>query len=249
VSSHPYGTGTVAEAERREELASALARVEQRIEEACRAAGRRRSEITLIAVTKTYPASDIRLLAGLGVTDIGENRDQEASAKVAECADLDLTWHFIGQLQTNKARSVVRYADLIHSVDRSRLVTVLSREAVRAGREVGCLVQVSLDPPTPEGTSGRGGARPEEVLDLAGQIAAAEGLRLRGVMAVAPLGGDPAEAFARLREIARAVQAEHPDAGIISAGMSGDLAEAIACGATHVRIGTALLGRRKTFVR
>src|SRR5690606_32525541 len=133
-----------------------------RIEEACRAVGRRRSEITLIAVTKTYPASDVRILNELGVRDIGENRDQEAAAKAAECADLDLTWHFIGQLQTNKARSVVSYADMIHSVDRPRLVTALTRAAVRAGREIDCLVQVTLD-----SVAGRGGAEPEQARALA----------------------------------------------------------------------------------
>ncbi|MFC0860972.1 YggS family pyridoxal phosphate-dependent enzyme [Sphaerimonospora cavernae] len=228
---------------RKEEIKAGLTEVERRIEEACRAAGRSRSEITLIAVTKTYPASDVRLLHALGVRDIGENRDQEAAGKAAECADLDLTWHFIGQLQTNKVRSVASYADMVHSVDRPRLVEALSREAVRAGREIGCLVQVTLDP-----VSGRGGIRPEEAPALAGLVAAAEGLRIRGVMAVAPLGGDPAEAFARLDEIAEAVRKEHPGADVVSAGMSGDLDQAIANGATHVRIGTALLGRRKPFV-
>jgi len=229
---------------RREQVAAALASVEARIAEACRAAGRPREEITLIAVTKTYPASDVRILAELGVRDIGENRDQEAAPKAAECADLPLTWHFIGQLQTNKARSVVGYADVVHSVDRDRLVAALSREAVRAEREITCLVQVALDD-----TPGRGGARPADVPALADAVARAEGLRLGGVMAVAPLGEDPAKAFARLAEVARAVRADHPEATIVSAGMSGDLAEAIACGATHLRIGTALLGRRKPFVR
>ncbi|MGV9329701.1 YggS family pyridoxal phosphate-dependent enzyme [Streptosporangium sandarakinum] len=229
---------------RREEIAAGLARVEADIAEACRAAGRRREELTLVAVSKTYPASDVRLLAELGVADVGENRDQEASAKARECADLGLTWHFIGQLQTNKARSVVSYADVVHSVDRLRLVSALGREAVRAGREVTCLVQVALD-----GDPGRGGARPEEVPALADAVAGTGGLRLGGVMAVAPLGGDPSRAFARLREIAEAVRKTHPGADVISAGMSGDMTEAIANGATHLRVGTALLGRRKPLVR
>ncbi len=236
---------------RREELAAGLAETESRIRDACRAAGRDRSEITLIAVTKTYPASDVRLLAGLGVTDVGENRDQEAAAKAAECAGLGLTWHFIGQLQTNKVRSVVAYADLVHSVDRPRLVDALSREAVKAGREIGCLIQVSLDtaPPDSGGVAERGGVVPAAVPDLAAAIARADNLRLRGVMAVAPLGEEPGPAFARLARTARAVQEEHPGADVISAGMSGDLDEAIANGATHLRVGTALLGRRKPFVR
>jgi pyridoxal phosphate enzyme (YggS family) len=229
---------------RREEIAAGLAEVEQRVEDACRAVGRDRSEITLIAVTKTYPASDVRLLAGLGVRDVGENRDQEAAAKAAECADLPVTWHFIGQLQTNKARSVVSYAGLVHSVDRLRLVEALSGEAVRAGREVGCLVQVALGPGLE-----RGGAAPSEVPALAEAIAGAPGLCLKGVMAVAPLGKDPSEAFGMLWGVAQAVQKEHPAADVISAGMSGDLAHAIANGATHLRVGTALLGRRKPFVR
>ncbi|GGS53919.1 YggS family pyridoxal phosphate enzyme [Planobispora rosea] len=229
---------------RRDEIADGLAGVEARIAEACRAAGRAREELTLIAVSKTYPASDVRLLAELGVRDVGENRDQEAAAKARECADLGLTWHFIGQLQTNKVRSVVGYADVVHSVDRPRLVAALSGEATRAGREVTCLVQVALDD-----DPGRGGARPPDVAALADAVAAAPGLRLGGVMAVAPLEEEPGKAFARLRELAQAVRDTHPGADIISAGMSGDLAEAVANGATHLRVGTALLGRRKPFVR
>jgi pyridoxal phosphate enzyme (YggS family) len=178
------------------------------------------------------------------VRDVGENRDQEAAQKAAECADLPLTWHFVGQLQTNKVRSVVGYADLIHSVDRGRLVEVISREAVRQGREIGCLVQVALDD-----DPGRGGVGPADVPALAAAIDAAPGLWLGGVMAVAPLGEDPAKAFARLRDVALGVQERHPRATMISAGMSEDLAEAVAHGATHVRVGTALLGRRKLFVR
>ncbi|GLX06942.1 YggS family pyridoxal phosphate enzyme [Microbispora sp. NBRC 16548] len=235
--------------DRREELAAALDEVERRIDDACRAAGRSRSEITLIAVTKTYPASDVRLLAELGVSNVGENRDQEAAAKAAECGDLGLTWHFIGQLQTNKVRSVASYAHMVHSVDRPRLVDALSREAVRAGREVDCLIQVDLDAAPGEGGAGRGGAAPQEVPALAGLVAKAEGLRLRGVMAVAPLGEDPAAAFARLRAVAERVREEHPAADVISAGMSGDIPQAVANGATHLRVGTALLGRRKPFVR
>ncbi|MFF5204602.1 YggS family pyridoxal phosphate-dependent enzyme [Streptosporangium sp. NPDC000396] len=229
---------------RRDEIAAGLAEVEAKIAEACQAAGRRREELTLIAVSKTYPASDVRLLAELGVTDVGENRDQEASVKARECADLGLTWHFVGQLQTNKARSVVGYADVVHSVDRPRLVSALSHEAVKAGREITCLVQVALD-----GDPARGGARPEDVAALADAVAGAEAVRLGGVMAVAPLGEEPARAFARLWEIAQSVRRAHPGADVISAGMSGDMSEAIANGATHLRVGTALLGRRKPFVR
>ncbi|MFF3436864.1 YggS family pyridoxal phosphate-dependent enzyme [Streptosporangium sp. NPDC002721] len=232
------------ETTRRDEIAAGLARVEAQIAEACRASGRHREELTLIAVSKTYPASDVRLLAELGITDVGENRDQEASAKARECAGLGLRWHFVGQLQTNKVRSVAGYADVVHSVDRPRLVTALSREAAGAGRTITCLVQVALD-----GDPGRGGARPAEVEALADAVAGAEGLELGGVMAVAPLGEEPGGAFARLGEIARSVRKAHPGAGVISAGMSGDMSQAIANGATHLRVGTALLGRRKPFVR
>ncbi|MFD9946067.1 YggS family pyridoxal phosphate-dependent enzyme [Nonomuraea sp. NPDC059023] len=229
---------------RKAEIGERLGEVEERIAQACRAAGRDRAEVTLIAITKTYPADDVRILAELGVRDVGENRDQEAAGKAAECADLPLTWHFVGQLQTNKVRSVVGYADVIHSVDRERLARAISKEAVRAGREVTCLVQVALDD-DPE----RGGALPADVPALADVIAAADGVRLGGVMAVAPLGEDPGKAFGRLREIALALRSRHPGAAMVSAGMSGDLSEAVAHGATHVRVGTALLGRRKPFVR
>jgi pyridoxal phosphate enzyme (YggS family) len=229
---------------RRDEIAAALAEVQGRIGEACRAAGRDRAEVTLIAVTKTYPASDVRLLCELGVREVGENRDQEAAPKARECQDLPLTWHFVGQLQTNKVRSVVSYADVIHSVDRARLVEVISREAGKQGRQVGCLVQVALDD-----DPARGGARPVDVPELADLIAAAPHLWLGGVMAVAPLGEEPGKAFARLRELAAAVRERHPHATMLSAGMSDDLGAAVAHGATHVRVGTALLGRRKPFVR
>ncbi|MEV5825430.1 YggS family pyridoxal phosphate-dependent enzyme [Spirillospora sp. NPDC052242] len=233
--------------ERRAELAGGLAAVRARIAAACAAAGRAEHEITLIAVTKTFPASDVRLLAGLGLTEVGENRDQEARPKAADCADLPLTWHFVGSLQTNKARAVAGYADVVHSVDRARLVRALSDAADRAGRTLRCLVQVSLD--EAERREGRGGAAPEDVPGLADAIAGAPGLELGGVMAVAPLGADPLPAFARLAEVAAGVRRNHPGASIVSAGMSGDLEQAIACGATHLRIGTALLGGRRAIVR
>ena len=234
------------EEERREELSARLAAVHGRIDDACRAAGRDPGEVTLIAVTKTFPASDVRLLYELGVRDVGENRDQEAAPKAAECAALSpkLTWHFIGQLQTNKAASVVRYAGVIHSVDRLRLVRALGEQARKAGRVITCLVQVSLDR-----DEARGGVAEPEVGEIAGAIAAEDGLLLGGVMAMAPLGVPPGEAFAPLPRIAAAVRASYPEAVIVSAGMSGDLEAAISAGATHVRVGTALLGGRPGFVR
>ena len=232
--------------ERLAELAANLAAVRAAIAAACAAAGRDPAEVQLIAVTKTFPVPDIMLLYELGIADVGENKDQEAAPKVAACAaaGLALRWHFVGQLQVNKVASVASYAYMVHSVDRMRLVDALGRRAVAAGRQVRCLVQVSLDV-----TPGRGGAEPGQVLGLADAIAARDGLALAGVMAVAPLGESPRPAFARLREIAEMVRSAHPAAQVISAGMSGDLGDAIAEGATHVRIGTALLGGRRAFVR
>jgi PLP dependent protein len=230
---------------RREELAASLAALRERINRACDAAGRDPAAITLVAVTKTFPASDVRLLAELGVTDVGENRDDDAAAKHAACADLGLAWHFVGQLQRRKCRSVAAYADVVHSIDRPELVDALGGAARAAGRVVAALVQVSLD--TPE-TAGRGGITPGGVLTLAEQIAATSGLALAGVMAVAPLGGDPAPAFARLAEVSAQVRARFPAATVVSAGMSGDLEAAVANGATHLRVGTALLGGRSAEV-
>jgi len=231
---------------RRAELGSRLKAVRGRIADACVAAGRDPGEATLVAVTKTFPASDVRLLSELGVRDVGENRDQEAAPKAAQCADLApvLTWHFIGQLQTNKAASVVGYAGVVHSVDRLRLVHALGAAARKAGRSVTCLVQVSLDQ-----DEARGGVPEPQVPALAAAVAEEEGLVLGGVMAMAPLGVPPAQAFAPLPRIAGAVRAVYPGAVIVSAGMSGDLEAAIAAGATHVRVGTALLGGRPGFVR
>lgn len=238
---------------RPQELAANLAAVERRIAEACRAAGRDRGEVTLVVVTKTYPASDVRLLAGLGVRQVAENRDQEAAAKAEQTADLPLSWHFVGQLQTNKARSVVRYADHVHSVDRLRLVGALSSAATAADRRIGCLVQVALeaDEPGVAGAGGRGergGVAPGAVPELADAVAAAPGLRLDGLMTVAPLAGayagQPRAAFDRLMEISSRLRESHPAATMVSAGMSQDLDEAVAAGATHVRVGTAVLGVR-----
>lgn len=239
--------------DRVEELRRNLATVQHRITAACAAAGRDPAEITLIVVTKYFPVSDVVALADLGVTDIGENKDQEAAAKVAELPPAvreRLTVHFIGQLQTNKARSVARYADAVHSVDRSKLVRALDK-ATRAARDAGertpylpVLVQVDLG----EGAqAGRGGAHPDEVERLAEEVAATEHLRLRGVMAVAPLGLDEdgaRRAFERLAAHAETVRRVDPAATWISGGMSGDLEIAVAAGATHLRVGTAILGSR-----
>jgi pyridoxal phosphate enzyme (YggS family) len=228
---------------RRAEVAAGLAAVQERIRRACAAAGRPADDVHLIVVTKTFPASDIALLADLGVQHIAENRHQEAVAKHAECAGLDLRWHFVGAVQTNKAAAVATYADLVHSVDRARLVSALDRGAQRAARRVGCLVQVSLDESTAR--RGRSGADPAAAMDLADQIAQSQMLDVRGVMGVAPLSGDADKAFGLLAEISAQVQSRHPAAGMVSAGMSGDLEAAISRGATHVRVGSAVLGGRE----
>jgi pyridoxal phosphate enzyme (YggS family) len=229
-------------AARAAQLALNLAAVRARIAAACSAAGREPDEVRIIAVTKTYPATDVIHLHQAGLREFGENRDQEAAAKAeATRAGLPgLTWHFIGQLQTNKARSVVSYADVVQSVDRLRLVHALDDAAARAGRSPLCLVQVNLDPDA----AGRGGAEPGDVERIADAVAESGALRLGGLMAVAPLGADPGAAFERLADIAVKVRGAHAEAVSLSAGMSGDLEAAVAVGATHVRIGSALLGAR-----
>jgi pyridoxal phosphate enzyme (YggS family) len=228
---------------RSQELAANLADVRARIEAACRAAGRAPDEVTLVAVTKTHPASDVDALAALGLVHMAENRDQEAARKAAEVHAAGIVWHFVGQLQTNKARSVAGYADLVESVDRERLVHALSVAAEQTGRRLDVLVQVALG----DG-EGRGGVALDagygSLLELCTAAAEAPGVRLRGLMAVAPLAADPDEAFGRLAAAAEVVRAEHPGATVLSAGMSGDLEAAIAHGSTHVRVGTALLGAR-----
>ncbi len=231
---------------RRAELAANLAVVEDRIAAACRASDRARSEITLIAVTKTFPAADVRRLADLGVLDVAENRDQEAAAKVDECARLGLghlRWHFVGQVQTNKARSIASYAHLVHSVDRERLVTALDRGAAAAARQLPCLAQVDLGVQHRNGGD-RGGAGLDEVAGVAAHLDAAENLLLAGVMAVAPRQSDSHEAFSRLATVAGELRRTYPDAVVVSAGMSGDLEAAVRNGATHLRVGSALLGWR-----
>jgi len=227
--------------DRRAEIEAGLTTVRGRIETACAASGRDVDEVTLVVVTKFFPASDVRLLAELGVRHVGENRHQEAVEKAAECAELDLSWHFIGALQSNKAAAVAAYADVVHSLDRAKLVSGLSRGALERGRDLEVLVQVSLDPPD---ASGRSGAPVEQVSALVDRILEADGLVLRGVMGVAPLDGDPARAFAGLAETAATVRAAAPSATWVSAGMSGDLEQAVEHGATHLRIGSAVLGPR-----
>jgi PLP dependent protein len=223
---------------RSEEIAANVAQLRERIAAAAKSAGRDPDELTLIGVTKTFPVEDARRLVELGVTELGENRDQEARVKAREVPEA--RWHFVGRLQRNKAGSVASYAAVVQSLDRPELVDALANGVRRAGREpLDVLVQVSID-----GDPGRGGAPAGEVVALADAAAATGLLRPVGVMAVAPMDADPDAAFAALREIAASLRAAHPGAAGISAGMSGDLEAAVRNGATHLRIGTALLGGR-----
>lgn len=230
--------------DRRLEIAAGLAAARQRIADAESSAGREPGAVELVVVTKTHPAEEVGVLADLGVQHVGENRDQEASAKAEQLVGRDLIWHFIGQLQSNKVRSVVRYAHVVESVDRPKLVGALSKAVAArpASRPLRCLVQVCLDE-----QPGRGGALPREVASIADAIADAPGLELGGVMAVAPLGADPDAAFAVLQAVAQEVAAAHPTATTVSAGMSGDLEAAVRHGATQVRLGSVVLGSRPPF--
>ena len=217
-------------------LAARLAAVREGISEACAGAGRNPSEITLIVVTKFHPVSTMRELYALGVRDFGENRHQEAEVKAEQLRDLPKKLHFIGQLQSNKAAAVRRYADVVHSVDRGSLVTALGKASEDP---LECFLQLNLteDP-------SRGGVAPAQLPNLAELAAATPSLRVLGVMAVAPLEVDPREAFVRVREASQLLQSIIPTASFISAGMSYDYAAAIAEGATHLRIGTAITGER-----
>ncbi|GAB3604400.1 YggS family pyridoxal phosphate-dependent enzyme [Microbacterium aureliae] len=222
------------------ELAARLDEVDASIAGAARAAGRDPATITRIVVTKFHPVSLLRDLVELGVRDVGENRQQELTEKVAELGRPEgLRWHFVGQVQTKKARAVRQAASVVHSVDRGRLVDALAKAGDAADPPLDVLVQVNLtDDPA------RGGVAPAGVEALAEHVAGAAGLRLRGVMAVAPLDEPPASAFARLAECAERLRTVEPGADWISAGMSADYAEAIAAGATHLRIGSAITGPR-----
>lgn len=215
-------------------LAERLAEVDAAILEAASTAGV--PVPTRIVVTKFHPAELVRELVELGVRDVGENRHQEAAAKALEVADARLRWHFVGQLQSNKARAVRRYASAVHSVDRASLVDALASDD---GSELDVFLEIDL-----AGVPGRGGVDPVEAMGLAERVLAAPGLRLRGVMGVAPLGAPPAPAFARLREVGERIRTLAPDATAMSAGMSGDFREAIREGATHLRIGSSITGNR-----
>lgn len=218
-------------------LASRVNEVRERIDGAARAAGRSAEEITTIVVTKFHPASLVRELHGLGVSDVGENRHQEAVAKHGELVDLDLTWHFVGQLQSNKAKAAVRYCRVVHSLDRVSLANSLAAAEI----PVEVFLEVNLtDVP------GRGGVEPADLGALCDHVLGLEHLTLRGVMAVAPVDEEPSRAFERVLVYADQVRSQAPQARDLSIGMSGDFEEAIAAGATHLRIGAAITGKRPT---
>jgi pyridoxal phosphate enzyme (YggS family) len=228
------------------DLAANLRAVRARIDAAARTAGRDPSTVTLLAVSKTWPAADVRALAALGQRDFGENRAQELvdkAARLTDPADRALRWHFIGQLQRNKAAAVARLGAVVHSVDRESLARVLDRVGQEQGRPVEVFVQVDLGGPAGD-LATRGGRPPDDVPALADLVAGSAGLALRGLMAVAPRDSDPGPAFERLTALAARVRADHPEAVDVSAGMSGDLEAAITAGATVVRVGTALFGDR-----
>jgi PLP dependent protein len=231
--------------ERRAELERNLRAVRERIAAACVAAGRAPEEVELLAVTKTIPAADVITLADLGVRDFGENRAQEAAAKVEEVVrarpDLgDLRWHFIGGLQRNKAKLVVPWVTRVETVDSARLAAALDKEAAKRGTPLPVLIQYSVD-----GDPARGGVDDAGLLDLAAQVTQARGLVLEGLLSVAPLGADDGESFAAIAAAGRRLRSAHPDATVLSAGMSGDLEVAIRHGSTVARVGTALVGDRR----
>ncbi|MEO8852041.1 MAG: YggS family pyridoxal phosphate-dependent enzyme [Allobranchiibius sp.] len=231
------------DADRVEQLSTALAAVEERIQRACVASQRPRDGVTLITVTKFFPSSDVLVLQRLGIRDIGESRDQEASAKLDELDPTvrsELRVHFVGQLQSNKAGHVSGYADVVHSVDRAKVATALDRGGSSHGRLIEVLLQVDLS----GDDAGRGGVAPQHLGRLADHVAASQQLTLKGVMTVAPRGADAAASFAELARLSADLRNNHPDATWISAGMSGDLEQAVANGATHLRVGSAILGSR-----
>jgi PLP dependent protein len=218
-------------------LGERLAAVREAIADAGRLAGRDPGSVTTIVVTKFHPSGLVRDLAALGVRDVGENRHQEAAEKAAELAELGLRWHFVGQLQSNKAHAVRRYASAVHSVDRESVLDALATPEDVDPLDVFLQVNLTQDP-------ARGGMQPDRIEVLAERALAAPGIRLRGLMAVAPLGEPARPAFSRVRELSERLRRMAPSAVDLSMGMSGDFAEAIAEGATHLRIGTAITGNR-----
>ena len=220
-----------------DEISANLEKVNEQIKLAAASANRLSDDITLVAVTKTFPVSDIEILYSLGIRDFGENRDQEASEKVG-LLPMDVRWHFQGQIQSNKLKSITSWASFIHSVDQLRYAQMISEYS--AGNEKPIFMQVSLD----KLPQSRSGVNPSELLELAGAISELPGIRLEGLMAVAPVDSPAEQAFAELEDIRSDFLSTFPDAKSLSIGMSGDYQIAIKYGATHIRIGSSILGIR-----
>ncbi|MFY9914189.1 MAG: YggS family pyridoxal phosphate-dependent enzyme [Nocardioidaceae bacterium] len=229
--------------ERRHEIARGLDDVRQRISAAAADSGRDSAEVTVVVITKTWPVSDLEILIELGVHDLGENKHQEAEEKADALSGRGVRWHFVGQIQSNKAGKIAAYADVVHSVDSVRVAQRLNSGAHHHDRSLTCLVQVNLDEAAER--EGRGGVRGDEVGEVAHAIETAGRLELGGVMGVAPLHGDAGAAYRRLLDVSRRLRADYPGAATVSAGMSGDLEAAVQAGATHVRVGSAVLGERR----
>ncbi len=229
--------------ERRHEIARGLDEVRQRVSAAAAEAGRDPAEVTVVVVTKTWPVSDLEILIELGVHDLGENKHQEAEEKAETLSGRGIRWHFVGQVQSNKAGKIAAYADVVHSVDSVRVAQRLNSGAHQYDRSLTCLIQVNLDEAAER--AGRGGVPADEMEQVAHAIETAGRLDLGGVMGVAPLHGDADAAYQRLLDASRHLRADYPDAAVVSAGMSGDLEAAVRAGATHVRVGSAVLGERR----
>ena len=222
---------------RTSEITANLNDVKAKIASAALKAGRDADEITLIVVTKTFPVSDLEILYSLGVREFGENRDQEAAEKVARLPS-DINWNFQGGIQSNKLKSITTWAGCIHSVDKLKYAQIISEQNTGKPKEI--FIQVSLDQP-PES---RGGVDPKKLIDLASEITKLPGISLKGLMVVAPLDLPEEQAFLKLKEIQADFVAVFKDAKYLSAGMSGDYEMAISYGATHLRIGSSILGNR-----
>ena len=222
---------------RKDQILSNLESVKEKISAAAQAAGRAPNEITLIAVTKTFPVSDLEILYELGVRNFGENRDQEAAPKVG-VLPADITWHFQGGIQSNKLKSISNWASVIHSVDKFKYAQMISQFSVDKTKEI--FIQVSLDT-LPQS---REGVDPADLMQLAEQIMSLPNLEVKGLMAVAPLDQPTEQAFVRLQQIQQKFIQLYPAASSLSSGMSGDYELAISLGATHVRIGSSILGNR-----
>jgi pyridoxal phosphate enzyme (YggS family) len=217
---------------RKEEIALNLSGVKERIQRAAKSVDRDPNSVQLIVVTKTFPVSDIEILRDLGESNFGENRDQEAGPKAES---IPATWHFQGQIQSNKIKSICEWADVIHSISSEKEILKFAQSP----RKHQVFLQVSLD-----GQVGRGGASPADLTKLADLVNQSNNLELLGLMAVAPLDVEPEKAFADLALINQGFVGQYPTAKFLSAGMSGDFEAAIKFGATHIRVGSSILGSR-----